>query len=74
MIPDTEFDRLLSDIMRATGCATLGGLVAGYDLLLGGLKRAEYARLEGEGWAPALADRYRQAIAEYVRFYGVRSA
>lgn len=72
MIPRTQFDTLLSDIKRSIGCATMGGLVAGYDLLLGGLKRAEYARLEGEEWAPALVDRYRQALAEYLSFYGLR--
>jgi hypothetical protein len=73
MIPRAEFDRLLDDIKRATGCATLGGLVAGYDLLAAGLKQAEYARLEGEEWATALVDRYRQAMDEYVRFFGVRT-
>lgn len=72
MIPRPQFDTLLSDIKRSIGCATMGGLVAGYDLLLGGLKQAEYARLEGEEWAPALIDRYRQAIAEYLAFYGLR--
>jgi hypothetical protein len=73
MIPHPEFDRLLDDIKRATGCATLGGLVAGYDLLHAGLKRAEYARLEGEEWAATLVDRYRQAMDEYARFFGVRA-
>jgi hypothetical protein len=48
------------------------GLVAGYDILLDGLKRAEYARLDGQEWAPALVARYRQAIEEYERFYGTR--
>lgn len=72
MIPRPQFDTLLGNIQRAIGCATMGGLVAGYDLLLGGLKHAEYARLEGETWAPALIDRYRQAIAEYQAFYGLR--
>jgi hypothetical protein len=72
MIPRPQFDTLLDAIKRAIGCATMGGLVAGYDLLLGGLKRAEYARLEGEEWAPALVDRYRQAITEYQAFYGLR--
>jgi hypothetical protein len=72
MIPRPQFDTLLDEIKRAIGCATIGGLVAGYDLLLDGLKRAEYARLEGEEWAPPLIDRYRQAIAEYQAFYGLR--
>ena len=71
MIPSTEFDQLLDDIKRATGCATLGGLVAGYDVLLNGLKRAEYARMEGMEWSGALIDRYRQAIMEYQQFYGM---
>jgi hypothetical protein len=72
MIPRAEFDRLLSDIKRAVGCATLGGLVSGYDILLGGLRRAEYARMDGQEWGPALVARYRQAIEEYERFYGTR--
>jgi hypothetical protein len=72
MIPRPQFDTLLDEIKRAIGCATIGGLVAGYDLLLAGLKRAEYARLEGEEWASALIDRYQQAIAEYLAFYGPR--
>jgi hypothetical protein len=72
MIPRAEFDRLLSDIKRAVGCATLGGLVSGYDILLGGLRRAEYARMDGQEWGPALVARYRQAIDEYERFYGTR--
>ena len=68
-IPCAEFDHLLSDIQRAIGCATMGGRVAGHAILVQGLQRAEYARLAGEAWAPALIARYKQAISEYLRFY-----
>ena len=71
-IPRAAFDLLLSDIQRAIGCATMGGLIAGHDLLRQGLRRAEYARLQGEAWAPALIARYQQAISEYLLFYDRR--
>jgi hypothetical protein len=71
-IPRSEFDLLLHDIEHAVGCAALGGRVTGHDILLEGLKRIEYARLEGEEWAPELIARYRQAIGEYLHFYGMR--
>ena len=70
-IPRAEFDLLLADIRRALGCATMGGRIAGREILLQGLKRARYARLVGEAWAPLLIARYEQAIQEYVRFYDV---
>jgi hypothetical protein len=71
-IPRSEFDRLLHDIERAVGCATLGGRVTGHEILQEGLRRAEYARLQGEEWANPLIARYRQAIREYLDFYGMR--
>jgi hypothetical protein len=69
LIPRSEFDLLLHDIKRAVGCATMGGRVTGHEILLTGLQRAEYARLEGTEWAPELIVRYQQAIREYLQFY-----
>jgi hypothetical protein len=68
-IPPAEFDLLLRDLERALGCAAMGGRSTGHDILLEGLKRAEYARLAGEPWASSLVTRYQQAIGEYRRFY-----
>ena len=73
LIPCAEFDRLLDDIKRAVGCATMGGRITGRDILLQGLNRAEYARLEGTEWAPELIARYQQAISEYLQFYDLLS-
>lgn len=71
-IPRSEFDLLLHDIKRAVGCAAVGGRATGHDILLLGLRRAEYARLAGEEWAPELIARYQQAISEYLHFNDIR--
>jgi hypothetical protein len=71
MLPNLPMNILLGDVARAVKLAADGHVAAGYDHLLGGLRRAEAVDQAGEPWGAVLVRRYRQALDSYTERYGV---
>ena len=69
-IPPAEEDNLLLTFAEAMEMADEGDAEGGYDLLRGGLCRAEDLAAGGEEWGGALAARYRHALERYTEQYG----
>ncbi len=71
MLPIQEIDALQLLIRTAADLAKQGMLVAGYDALVAGRRRAEELRDRGAPWGPELVAWWRGAIDTYTRRHGV---
>jgi hypothetical protein len=72
VIPDAESDLLMNTITDAIEKVAEGKLAEGYDLLAGGLRRAEELRDTGKPWGEELVHWWRGALTNYVDSYGVQ--
>lgn len=72
MIPDRELQELIRRANASVVLASQGRLADGYTRLLAGLHRARAACRDEQPWAPELVQRYRRALDQYIKRYGVR--
>jgi hypothetical protein len=72
MISELHLRTFLADIGDAWALAAVGDLVAGYDVLIAGRRRAEEARYEGEAGTVELLRRYQHALDAYAARFGVK--
>jgi hypothetical protein len=74
MLPTHEIDTLTMTVTDAVDFAAEGKVADGYAALVWGLHRAEEMVEEGEPWREELRDRWRVAVENYCRRYGVAFA
>jgi hypothetical protein len=68
-LPSRQIDLLVADVMDAIEFGITGRTERGYETLLSGLRRAEWAAARGEVWAPFLRQRYLRALDQFARNY-----